>query len=183
MFKGQILPRTTKMVAAYEKMLRDKNVPFAIRHGTYTTKIIHPNGEVKFTTTNYRKQVFIAYNKVKRDILNSDRAKEIMKVKHETLNYGNGLAPHDFYVPQVLNIDINQAYATCLYVHRLITKETYDYIQGLRKQERLVAIGMLAKGYTEFSYENGECIKVTPFREKTAEIFFWIIQERTSCHA
>lgn len=177
MFKTQTLPRTSKLVASYQDILNDKKVPFVIKHGTYTTKIQHPNGQVNFCTAKYRQKVFIAYNKIKKDVLNSDKAREIMKMKHLTTNYGSGLMPNSYHSPQILNIDINQAYATCLYLNKLITKETFDYLQTLRKTERLVSVGMLARGYTQFHYEDGVCVKVDTFREPTAQIFFYVIQE------
>lgn len=177
MFKGQTLPRTTKLVSMYQQMLNEKKVPFVVKHGTYTTKICHPNGQVNFCTAKYRQKVFVAYNKIKKDVLNSDRGREIMKMIHQTTNYGSGLMPNSFHCPQILNIDINQAYATCLYLNKLITKDTYEYLQSLGKQERLVSVGMLARGYTQFHYEDGECIKVDTFREPTAQVFFFVIQE------
>jgi hypothetical protein len=177
MFKGQVLPRTSKLVASYQQLLNDKKVPFTIKHGTYTTKIQHPNGQVNFCTTKYRNKVFIAYNKIKKDVINSDKGREIMKMKHLTTNYGSGLLPASYYSDQILNIDINQAYATCLYLNKLITKETFEYLQTLQKQERLVSVGMLARGYTQFHYVDGECVKVDTFREPTAQIFFYVIQE------
>ena len=127
---------------------------------------------------SYSPKVFIAFNKVKKDVLESDLAKEIMKRKHYTDNYeSNKLIPHSFYADKLLNIDINQAYATCLYINKIISKDTYLYIQSLPKTERLVCVGMLAKGYTEFKYQDGVCIDVSAYREPTAQVFFYVIQE------
>jgi hypothetical protein len=177
MFEHHTIPRTPKYIDAYVSLLNDMGVDYKVRHGTYTTKIEHPNGIVTFASTNYRPQVFMAYNMLRKDIMNSEKAQAIMKSYHDTKNYNNKPRMTNFNAERVLNLDISGAYAAALMVNGLISEKTYAYLQSLQKTERLVSVGMLAKGYTEFQYENGKCVNVKAHREKTAQIFFYLIQE------
>lgn len=177
MFEHHAIPRTPKFINEYIALLNDMGVNYKVRHGTYTTKIEHPNGVVTFASTNYRPQVFMAYNMLKKDIMNSPKAQQIMMGYHDTKNYNNKPRMTNFHADRVLNLDISGAYAAALKVNGLISDKTYQYLQSLKKTERLVSVGMLAKGYTEFQYENGKCVNVKAHREKTAQIFFYLIQE------
>jgi hypothetical protein len=114
---------------------------------------------------------------LKSDILKSEKAQKIMTSVHDTKNYNNKPRMVNFNAEQVLNLDISGAYAAALMVNGLISEKTYLYLQSLKKTERLVSVGMLAKGYTEFTYEEGKCVNVKAHREKTAQIFFYLIQE------
>lgn len=100
-----------------------------------------------------------------------------MKGFHDTKNYNNKPRMTNYNADRVLNLDISGAYAAALMVNGLISEKTFLYLKSLRKTERLVSVGMLAKGYTEFTYEKGKCINVKAHREKTAQIFFYLIQE------
>lgn len=177
MFEHHSIPRTPKYIDAYISVLNSMGSDYLIRHGTYTTKIVHPNGVASFCSTNYRPQVFIAYNMLRKDILSNPKALHIMKGFHDTKNYNNKPRMTNYNADRVLNLDISGAYAAALMVNGLISEKTFLYLKSLRKTERLVSVGMLAKGYTEFTYEKGKCINVKAHREKTAQIFFYLIQE------
>jgi hypothetical protein len=177
MFEHHAIPRTPQYINAYIEFLNESGAAYKVRHGTYTTKIEHPNGIATFSTTNYRPQVFMAYNMLKSDILKNEKAQKIMTSVHDTKNYNNKPRMVNFNAERVLNLDISGAYAAALMVNGLISERTYNYLQSLKKTERLVSVGMLAKGYTEFTYEGGKCVNVKAHREKTAQIFFYLIQE------
>ena len=177
MFEHHTLPRTPKFINSYIDFLNESNSAYKIRHGTYTTKIEHPNGIATFSTTQYRPQVFMAYNMLKRDIMKNEKALQIMQSFHDTKNYNNKPRMTNYNADKVLNLDISGAYAAALKVTGLISDKTYEYLLTLKKTERLVSVGMLAKGYTEFTYENGKCVNVKAHREKTSQIFFFLIQE------
>jgi hypothetical protein len=76
-----------------------------------------------------------------------------------------------------LNIDISGAYASCLYVNGLITEKTFKYLKKLRKEERLPSVGMLAKSACLWKYKDGQCVDIVVERSKTAQVFFYLIEE------
>lgn len=158
-------------------LLRDAGKKFTVRHGTYTTTLETDTGKRKFMTHNFAERVFIAAKMIRRDVLQSESAAEIMAVKHAKMNFGHREALMPFSAKEVLNIDISSAYATTLWLSGMITEKTYQYLQSLRKEERLPAIGMLAKSSVVFDYEGGKCVNIDVSRRDTHQIFFYLIEE------
>lgn len=150
---------------------------FAMKHGTYTTKIDTENGLIRFFTTNFSNRVFIASQMIKKDVVNSKKGLEIISGNFEKTNFGNRDNLQPFKAKQVLNIDISGAYGRCLYVNGLISEKTFNYLLTLKKDERLPAVGMLARSFTVFNYECGECTDIKVERSATAQVFFFLIQE------
>jgi hypothetical protein len=81
------------------------------------------------------------------------------------------------HCPELLNIDIKGAYATCLFANGLVTQKTYEYLMKLPKDERLPCVGMLARSYIHYQYDDGQLLDVSMFRAETAEIFFYLIAQ------
>lgn len=177
MFKTNSFPRSKKIIDTQIKNLIEMGWDFVLQHGTYTTKIIKPQGKIVFSTIKFRNKVFVASAMVKRDALKTELGQEIMKNKHLKTNYANSDSLKSYKADKVLNIDIKGAYASCLYLHDLITYETFEYLCALKKDERLPAVGLLAKSHIKYHYSQGKCIKVEPYRAETAEIFFFLIQQ------
>jgi hypothetical protein len=114
---------------------------------------------------------------IKRDVKNSQKGQEIMTRYHSKINFGHRQDIKPFTAERVLNIDISSAYATCLLNSGLITQETFEYVKRLRKEERLPAVGMLARSACYWEYEGGECTGIHVDRAETAEVFFYLIEE------
>jgi len=171
------MKRTNGYIDAYCESLNRIGLNYKIRHGTYSTSIIHDNGTKKFATNDYSRRLFAASKMVKKDVLQSDFWNDIKDSKFEKNNYDFNKDIKFFTGHDTYNIDISKAYATCLITHGLITSKTFDYIYTLPKEERLICVGMLARSYSEFYYKNGELDDVTFFREETANAFFFLIQE------
>jgi hypothetical protein len=114
---------------------------------------------------------------IKKDVLNSSNAQQIMASKYLKTNYGLSDIKKSYFASNVLNIDISSAYATCLYNNGLITGETFNVLKTIPKVERLPCVGMLATSYSKFQYDNGECINVDMHRSPTANVFFYLIDE------
>jgi hypothetical protein len=170
-------PRTQHMVQSQIESLKKTGWDFMVQHGTYTTKIHKPTGILTFSTIQFRNKVFVAANMVKRDAKQSDKGQEIMNSVFRKNNYANSDTTEVYLADEVWNIDIKSAYANCLFVNGLIKGETLGYLQGLKKHERLPSVGMLAKSHIKYWYSEGECFKVEPHREPTAQIFFFLIHE------
>jgi len=150
---------------------------YRIHHGTYSTIIETENGKVKFAGTKFNNRVFIAAKLVAKDVLNSQRGPLIMQTAWPRSNFQNKENLQPFKAKRILNIDISGAYASCLKVNELITDKTFNYLQKLKKDERLPAVGMLARTFTVFTYECGELTDVEVQRAATAQVFFYLIAE------
>jgi hypothetical protein len=171
------IPRTTDNINFNIEILNMLNVPFEVQHGTYTTTIVTEEKKVKYMMNKYNNRVFACAKVIKRDVLKSEKAKQIMEDKFFKTNYGFSNLVESYQAERVLNIDISSAYASCLINNKLITQETYERISKLPKVERLPVVGMLATSYTKFIYENGECIDVKVHRADTANVFYYLIDE------
>jgi hypothetical protein len=177
MIKGHKLIRTPELVKSQMKMMNAMGWDYIIQHGTYTTKIHSPNGALTLSTINFANRVFVASNMVKKDCLATEFGREIVAGKHTKNNYANHPTLSEYKTHWIYNIDIKGAYASCLMNNGLITPKTYDYLLALKKDERLPAVGMLAKSHVKYFYEKGECVAVKPFRSETSELFFYLIQQ------
>ncbi len=114
---------------------------------------------------------------VTKDVLASERGPLIMQTTWPRSNFQNKENLQPFRAKKILNIDISGAYASCLKVNELITDKTFSYLQKLKKDERLPAVGMLARTFTVFTYECGELTDVEVQRSATAQVFFYLIAE------
>lgn len=171
------MQRTPEVIDKQIELMNTMGWDFILQHGTYTSKMHTPNGIITFTTIQFSNKVFVAANKVKTDCLNTEIGQKIMRTKHLKKNYANTNLHDHIEVPICFNIDIKGAYASCLYNSGLITLPTYDYLLTLNKDERLPAVGMLAKSHIKYFYEGGKCVRVVPFRAETSELFFFLIQK------
>lgn len=161
----------------YVKFLRDNKKTFVVRHGTYTTTVETQHGKNKYETHQFSDRVFIAAAMIRKDVVNSEMGQRIMELPHEKINFGHHQKLEPFKADEVLNIDISGAYATCLYVNGLITNKTFKYLKKLRKEERLPSVGMLARSACLWKYDAGECVDIVVERSKTAQVFYYLIEE------
>jgi len=169
--------RTSEFVRSQMQIMNELGWDYTIQHGTYTTKIHSPVGIMTLSTIQFSNKVFVAANMVQRDCLKTDLGSKILTEKHSKMNYANTEFYDELNDPVVYNIDIKGAYASCLKNNNLITQQTYNYLMGLKKDERLPSVGMLAKSHIKYIYKGGECVEVIPFRSQTSELFFYLIQQ------
>jgi hypothetical protein len=119
----------------------------------------------------------MAAQKIKADVKRSELGKSIMLGHYPTANYDSANGQPDGKWPKIVNIDISSAYANCLLNSKLISKETYNFIQKIPKTERLPAMGMLARNQLIINFEKGEATTNERFTADTAQIFFYVISE------
>jgi hypothetical protein len=165
------------------KQYKQAGLDFQVKHSNYNTQIIGQESVIKFIQTEHSIKVFIAYNKIVADLKKSDKTVEILQGEWSTENFDskNGLKPCSYKT--VLNLDITSAYPYCLFINKLITLDTFNYLMALPKNERLPAIGMIAKKSVWIDYQKG---KATTWDVKTGEyanIFFFVIQQITDLMA
>ena len=171
------LKRTINSIQFVKNGWDTLGIPYTIKHGTYTTILESELGKHKFMINSYSNRVFVAKNKVLKDLQNSDLAKEIMQGDYQTNNFGIQANLTNLHSKDVLNIDISSAYPHAIYNAGLITQETFEYLNTLKKGEKLPALGMLASAHTKLFYEKGKVVKYIAHREPTAQIFYCLIQE------
>lgn len=132
-------------------MLTDNKVSFELALSNYSMRVESPEMNISFVATMQTKQTFAGFAKLKSNL--KDKPKP--DIKRDDLVYYT----HDFkrnaHYDKVFNIDLKSAYVTILFNDGLITKETYDYVCKLKKQERLACVGMLASRKELYSFTKG----------------------------
>lgn len=172
-----LLYRDVETIKKIVQMYKEMKLDFCIKNSSYSTIIETETNQVRFITNNYSNAVFMAAQKIKSDVTKSDLGKSIMAGHYATANYDSANGQPDGKWDKIINIDITSAYATCLLNSKLISKETYLFLQKIPKTERLPAMGMLARNQLIINFEKGEPISNERFTADTAQIFFYIISE------
>ena len=165
------------------KQYKEAGLDFTVNHSNYNTQIIGGESTLKFIQTEHSIRVFVAYNKIVKDLKQSDRTVEILQGEWSTENFDskNGLKPCSYKT--VLNLDITSAYPYCLWINRLITEDTFNFLMQLPKNERLPAIGMIAKKSVWIEYKKGKATDWDLKQGEYGNIFFFIIQQITDLMA
>jgi hypothetical protein len=165
------------------KQYKEAGLDFQVKHSNYNTQIIGQETVLKFIQTEHSIKVFVAYNKIVSDLKKSDKTIEILQQDWSTENFDskNGLKPCKYKT--VLNLDITSAYPYCLFINKLISQDTFNYLMALPKSERLPAIGMIAKKSVWIDYNNGKASNWDVKTGEYANIFFFVIQQITDLMA
>lgn len=165
------------------KQYKEAGLDFQVKHSNYNTQIIGQETVLKFIQTEHSIKVFVAYNKIVSDLKKSDKTLEILQQDWSTENFDskNGLKPCSYKT--VLNLDITSAYPYCLFINKLISQDTFNYLMALPKSERLPAIGMIAKKSVWIDYNNGKASNWDVKTGEYANIFFFVIQQITDLMA
>jgi hypothetical protein len=165
------------------KQYKEAGLDFQVKHSNYNTQIIGQETVLKFIQTEHSIKVFVAYNKIVSDLKKSDKTVEILQQDWSTENFDskNGLKPCSYKT--VLNLDITSAYPYCLFINKLISQDTFNYLMALPKSERLPAIGMIAKKSVWIDYSNGKASNWDVKTGEYANIFFFVIQQITDLMA
>lgn len=165
------------------RQYKEAGIDFQVKHSNYNTQIIGKESVMKFIQTEHHTRVFVAYNKIVKDLKAAERTVEILQGEWSTENFDskNGLKPCSYKT--VLNLDITSAYPYCLFINKLITLDTFNYLMQLPKSERLPAIGMIAKKSVWIDYKNGKAESWDLKAGEYANIFFFVIQQITDLMA
>ena len=172
-----LLFRDAETIKKIVEMYKDMKLNFCIKNSSHSTVIETETNQIRFVTSTYSNAVFMAAQKIKADVKNSDLGKSIMAGTYSTANYDSANGQPDGKWQSVINIDITSAYATCLLNSKLISKETYLFLQKIPKTERLPAMGMLARNQLIINFEKGVPTTNERFTAETAQVFFYIISE------
>ena len=152
---------------------------FKIKHSNYNTHIIGEQSTIKFIQKEHSVKVFIAFNKIVKDLKASPQTAHILGHDYSTENFNSkyGLRPCSY--SKIVNLDITSAYPYCLHINKLITSDTFNYLMKMPKNERLPAIGMIAKKSLFINFENGEATSQDVVKGPYANIFYFVIAQIT----
>lgn len=117
---------------------------------------------------------FIAGNKVKIDVKKKEKP---TTEKHKSKFFDFNIKDN-FFCDEIYGIDITNCYASVLLNEGYISKETFNYLLGLKKLDRLGAIGMLASNKKIFSFdENNNIIDIEEITADTENYFYFAVQK------
>lgn len=152
---------------------------FKVIHSTYNTTIETATGIQKFITHEFDNRVFIAFSMIQGDLKNVQDLDRILLQDWKKNNYDSRNGLTDVKYKTAINLDITSAYPYCLYLHKLITEKTFNFLMNLPKNQRLPAIGMLAKKNTSINFKDGKAESWDYKEYKYAPIFYFVINQIT----
>lgn len=173
--KHELNPKNVRKVLNF---YRGRGEPFLMSVQTYSTAIYTEDKKTKhlFMNNSQSRQMFIAYQKIKKDVRIFDEkfGSLIPDVMYPT--YNEHKFDKEVTYPKVWNFDINSAYLCALLQTGILSQQTYEYCQSLSKPDRLACVGMLASRKTIFAYnEEGEIQDVWEEKSKYYKYFFWAV--------
>lgn len=173
--KHELNPKNVRKVLNF---YRGREEPFLMSVQTYSTAIYTEDKKTKhlFMNNSQSRQMFIAYQKIKKDVRIFDEkfGSLIPDVMYPT--YNEHKFNKEVTYADVWNFDINSAYLCALLQTGILSQETYEYCQGLSKPDRLACVGMLASKKLIFAYdENGNLSDVWEEKSQYYKYFFWAV--------
>ncbi len=145
---------------------------FTVAHSNYTTSIEYANKIERYLTNLMHEDVFVSYQKLKKTI---DYA-AISEFDYEgavTFFDIADVLPYDIRVDNIVNIDLNSAYAMALFNHEIINNKGFQILTALPKKRRLQTVGMFAASKTVYEYARGELIGVPDIITNDLKNVFW----------
>lgn len=163
-----------KNARSYIEFLKDAKIPFVLTCSNYTTMIKADNIiNMKFVQTMMSNRCFAAFSKIKSDIKNVAPP----DINKSQLQYFLHDFNRSFKEDEVMNIDLKSAYAAILYMDKIISDETFQYLSTIPKSDRLASVGMLASKKTEFYFDHeGVIVDVVEKRSEKENFFFYAVK-------
>lgn len=157
--------------------LNAQGIDFDLFHSSYSTKIVYTETDqtILYGQYNYRDKVFAASRSIIKDLTNNPLAKEVASQTWPKQNFDSKRGWEAKKCKAVINLDITKAYATCLLNANLISQRTFNFLNSLKKHERLPAVGMIAKRSIVYRYRQGECVSYGLDTGEWHNIFMYII--------
>lgn len=153
-----------------EKLISAARIPYRVILTNYTARIESDFLQHKDIGEDRGKRFFAAAAKVKSDV----KKVPVPEVDIHKVNFFRSNIHGEMYAENIYGVDIKSAYATALLNSGMITKETFEYISKIPKQDRLGAIGMLASNKKIFDIDaNGEIINAEEQTSETAPFFYY----------
>lgn len=157
---------------------------FTIKMSNYTTEIICPAlpfFNIKYLQKPQSNISFIAYQKIKRDLLTWSANEMPIIEKSNCTYFDMSKKIHKIKDKRACkNLDLTSAYANVLFNDFFICQETFDFINKLRKKDRLVCVGMLASNKDTFIYQNGKPIVHNQETNPLEGYFYYCVNKTAS---
>ena len=167
-----------KAMKAYKVIIRLSKAPYKIIMSNYTTRIICPLLDIDFMFVNsfQSDRMFIAYAMIKRDF-EKWSANEMPTTEYKDVVFYENKITKNINLENIVNLDLNSAYATALLNTDFIQENTYNYLQLIPKIDRLSCVGMFASKKTTYHFdEKGEIVLVEPYESPTSGYFIYCIK-------
>jgi len=154
-------------VKLYKDLIRIAKVPYKMILSNYTTELICPylNLDLMFCNSFQSQKMFMGFNMIKRDLLKWSANEQPLTTYEDVIFFENNIKESLQY-KDIINLDLNSAYATVLLNDYFIEKKTYSFLQTIPKIDRLACVGMFASKKT--LYEFGEDGNVANWEVKEA---------------
>jgi hypothetical protein len=157
----------------FEKIIHLAKVPYTITLSNYTQTI--ESEFLSFKEIEQKKDVrfFAGCSKVKKDCLKMP----LPELEKEFLFYNDFNIDKEYFLDEIYGVDINNCYGTILHNEGYISAETYEYLNKLKKLDRLASIGSLASNKKIFSFNaNGELINFEDKIKETENYFYHAVK-------
>ena len=139
--------------------LEKNKIPYNLTLSNYTTAIECEYYSRQYLAKKQSLKVFAAFNKIKNDLINWS-ANEKPEIEPQDLKYFDHNLRESLKFVNIYATDIKSAYATVLKNDYFIQESTFEYINSLKKDERLACVGMLAGKKEHFNFD-GENLNYT----------------------
>lgn len=138
----------------------------------YTNIIEYAGRKEKFVKSMRGKKCFAAFAKIKADVSKHS----VPEVEEDGLKYFHNDIKKSLSCNEAYQIDITKAYATALKNSGYITNDTFLYLDGLKKEDRLASVGMLASVRNEFDYRGDEIVDHRIVESPYQNFFFFSVE-------
>jgi hypothetical protein len=165
-------------VRASIDFLEKNKIPYNLTLSNYTTAIECEYYSRQYLAKKQSLKVFAAFNKIKNDLVNWS-ANERPEIHASDLKYFDHNLPAGHAYSQIFCTDIKSAYATVLKNDYFIQESTFDYINSLKKDERLACVGMLAGKKEHFNFD-GEILNYTGTTKSEFTPYFYYCIQKTA---
>ena len=152
-------------------LINDKE-DFTLILSQNSQKIIHGSKKTFFSEKKLNPKIFNISKKIKKecDSFLEEENKFTDRKNRKAINYYNyekfKNCKRFFYV------DISSAYISSLKINKIISENLYNEINTLKKNERLISLGVLAYEPFEVIYKNGIINKFEKVKNPYAPVFF-----------
>lgn len=166
-------------VKLYKDLIRIAKVPYTMILSNYTTELICPylNIDLMFVNSFQSQNMFMGYNMIKRDLLKWS-ANEQPAIKYEDVVFFENNIKETLEYKDIVNLDLNSAYATVLLNEYFIEKKTYQFLQTIPKIDRLACVGMFASKKTTYYFdESGKAVNWEIKEADTSGYFIYCIKK------
>ena len=166
---------TASNLRQHTEFLKEMKSDFKLEASNYTAKITTNTTQITFTMKSLELCAFIAHGKIKND-LKKFTANEIPIIETGLLEYYNQNLRSEI-LQNVLNFDLTKAYPTILYKDGFISIDTFNYLCKINKDNRLAAIGMLARKKNITIFQDGKPILIDIEKKETSNYFFYCVKK------